>query len=413
MIDIFKNGTSGARWDIETEKRFRPLARGKFLEPFGFKVYSQNDEDGIISEIFSRIGTTDKRFIEFGVDGLESNSHYLLLKGWSGLWLEACADYCIQTENKFRPAISSGQLKLLNTFVTRENINDIFTEQGFTGSIDLLSIDIDGNDYHIWKAIEVVDPRVVIIEYNAKFPPECSWYMPYNEYHAWDGSDRQGASLKALEILGREKGYQLVGTNLNGINAFFVKSELTKNKFPLPATAENLYNPMRISYLKYHSGHPSNVYLGSHTEGIAGEFEYLPESQQFVTGYGFWDDRKNYDSLQYIQWMKHLSAKIFVKIPQDITYLSAVEIEYLNYSSQETTLVISCANNALESKQSFVLESTIGKDSASLQYHLELPQAIEYLELDLEISDLFVPNDTLHNGDFRKLGFGIKAVTTK
>ena len=104
MIDIFKNGTSGARWDIETKKRFRPFYRKKFLEPYGFKVYSQNDEDGIISEIFSRIGTTDKRFIEFGVEnGLECNTHYLLLKGWSGLWLEGSEESCADIENKFRP----------------------------------------------------------------------------------------------------------------------------------------------------------------------------------------------------------------------------------------------------------------------------------------------------------------------
>ena len=124
MADIFKTMTAGACWDIRTEKRFR---RRKALEPYGFKVYSQNDEDGIISEIFKRIGTTDKRFIEFGVEnGLECNSHYLLLKGWSGLWLEGSKEQVRQIKNRFRPVLQSGQLQCCQAFITRENVNQLF-----------------------------------------------------------------------------------------------------------------------------------------------------------------------------------------------------------------------------------------------------------------------------------------------
>ena len=140
----------------------------------------------------------------------------------------------------------------------------MINEGGMSGDIDLLSIDIDGNDYHIWKTINCVNPRVVCIEYNAKFPHDFEWVMKYNKTHISDPSDNQGASLKSLEILGNELGYQLVCTNLNGVNAFFVKKELAKDLFILPATAENLYNPPRCYCgLRYIAGRPSLYWIGN------------------------------------------------------------------------------------------------------------------------------------------------------
>ena len=165
-------------------------------------------------------------------------------------------------ERRFEPALKDGRLKLVNAFITVKNINTLFRDNGMTGDIDLLSIDIDGNDYHIWEAISVIQPRVVVIEYNAKFPPECEWVMPYDENHVWDLSDRHGASLKALEMLGGGKGYQLVGTNMTGSNAFFVRAELAQDKFPLPANAENLYNPPRWIRLDYETTHMNKAFLG-------------------------------------------------------------------------------------------------------------------------------------------------------
>ena len=219
------NIDGGFCWEELTRRRFEDE---KCLERYGYKVYSQNDEDGIIQEIFSRIGTTDKRFIEFGVqNGLESNCHYLLFKGWTG-------------------------------------INELFTSENFTGDIDLLSIDIDGNDYYVWKAINVIRPRVIVIEYNGKFPPDLDWKQAYNSKHIWDGSDWHGASLKAYELLGRELGYQLVGTNLTGSNAFFVRQDLAGDKFITPATAENLYNPLRKYMRIYHPGHNARYCVAVH-----------------------------------------------------------------------------------------------------------------------------------------------------
>jgi hypothetical protein len=261
--------------DIATVKQQRndSLLDGKrrledptYLEGYGFKVYSQNDEDGIIEEIFHRIGVTNKKFVEFGVqDGLESNAHFLLHKGWSGVWIEGSKKYVKNICTFFKNSIENKKLAVINAFITVDNINHLISVEGnYNGEIDLLSIDIDGNDYWVWKAITCINPRVVVIEYNAKFPPNFEWIMQYNAKHIWLGDDECGASLKSLELLGRMMGigYQLVGTNFNGINAFFVRKELAKDLFPLPATAENLYNPTRWN-IKYRSGHLSKKYIGN------------------------------------------------------------------------------------------------------------------------------------------------------
>jgi hypothetical protein len=246
--------------EIELAERLKDTIR---LERYGYKIYSQNDEDGIIAEIFKRIGETNKKFVEFGVnDGLESNGHFLLHKGWQGLWIEGSSSYCKQIHDKFKEPIAEKQLSVVNAFIDKDNINDLIAGGNMNGDIDLLSVDIDGNDYHIWKAISCINPRVVCIEYNAKFPPDFEWIMKYNKKHIWDYSDNQGASLRSLEILGKELGYQLVGTNLNGVNAFFVKKKLAKDLFILPASSENLWNPMRHSSLKYISGYGSLYYVG-------------------------------------------------------------------------------------------------------------------------------------------------------
>jgi len=245
----------------EAELRLRmetPLA----LERFGYKVFSQNDEDGIITEIFNRIGVTGKRFVEFGVErGIESNGHFLLHKGWSGLWIEGGKKHCRNIRRLFRKPIEEKRLILENAFITAENIDALIGKHFAGQQIDLLSIDIDGNDYHVWKAIKCVDARVVVIEYNSLFPPDHEWVMPYDTRHLWDQTDNAGASLKSLEILGADLGYQLVGTNLSGVNAFFVKKELAKDLFVLPASAEKLYNPARY-YICYKSRHPSRKYIG-------------------------------------------------------------------------------------------------------------------------------------------------------
>lgn len=237
------------------------------LERFGFKAYSQNDEDGVIQEIFQRIGIKHHAFIEFGVgNGLENNTVYLLYQGWGGLWIEASQQFCDVIANTIQPVVPLA-LTLVNAAATKENINQLFVENGFEGEIDLLCIDIDGNDYHIWEAIEAVSPRVVVIEYNAKFHPPVNWTIAYNSTHAWRGGDYFGASLKALERLGLKKGYRLVGCNLVGVNAFFVREDLIGDRFAAPFTAEHHYHPPRYYLVPFYNQLGHRPDFGEWVEG--------------------------------------------------------------------------------------------------------------------------------------------------
>ena len=155
------------------------------LIPFGGKIYSQNDEDGIIREIFNRIGTTNKVFVEFGIgNGLENNTLALLFDDWTGLWIDASRDSIHAIRTHFSEIIRNGKLTAVESFITKTNINGLISPYISYDEIDLLSIDIDGNDYHVLKAISCISPRVIVIEYNAKFvPPPCSaWIMPRRMY---------------------------------------------------------------------------------------------------------------------------------------------------------------------------------------------------------------------------------------
>lgn len=215
---------------------------------YGFKVYSQRDEDGLIEEIFNRIGVTDRFFVEFGAgDGLENCTAYCLLKGWSGAWIDGNAACYEQIVKNFGFLIEQKRLHAKYSFITAENIQALFQELGVPAEFDLLSIDLDRNDYWIWKAITRYKPRVVAIEYNAAFNQGVACTVPYNATGTWDQRTNYfGASLKALEYLGREKGYCLVGCTYAGVTAFFVREDCMLNHFASPYTSENHYEPARF-----------------------------------------------------------------------------------------------------------------------------------------------------------------------
>jgi len=128
-------------------------------------------------------------------------------------------------------------------FITAENIEELFRKYAVPPEFDLLSIDIDGNDYWVWKTITGYRPRVVVIEYNAGAGQEKSVTIPYDPAFVWDGTDYQGASLRALERLGKEKGYTLIGTDRNGVNAFFVLQNLVEGNFVRRPLEELYHHP--------------------------------------------------------------------------------------------------------------------------------------------------------------------------
>ena len=243
-------------WDEEMKKPRH--ADPKRLVRYGYKVYSQNDEDGIIAEIFRRIGTASRTFVEFGVEtGVECNSVKLLVEGWRGLWIESNPASAGAIRREFAPFIAAGKLVLQESLVTAENINALIGQGGFSGEIDLLSIDIDNNDYWVWKAIDVVNPRVVAIEYNATLRPPMAVVVPYRADAQWDGSNHYGASLEALVRLATAKNYRLVGCSIAGVNAFFVRADLCADRFLEPATAEEHYEPPRHYFHMLPAGHRS------------------------------------------------------------------------------------------------------------------------------------------------------------
>ena len=230
----------------------------KILSKYGKKLYSQNEEDGIILEIFNRIGTTNKIFVEFGIgDGLENNTLALLFQGWKGLWLEGSASSVNSINDHFKSVLDTKQLQITEAFITKDNINELISSKIKEKEIDLLSVDIDGNDVHIFNEISVINPRVVIIEYNAKFFPPIMFTVDYNPTHMWQGDDYMGVSLKYLEVDFAKKGYKLVGCDIAGVNAFFVREDLVGDKFLTPYTAEEHYEPVRYHLL---ATNPSPTY---------------------------------------------------------------------------------------------------------------------------------------------------------
>ncbi|SRR6266568_1751109 len=242
LRDIYtQNYISG---ELNTNLRY---ANKLHLNRYEYKVFSQFGEDGIISEIFKRIGSTNKYFVEIGVeDGRENNTLHQLTQEWNGCWIEGDKKHTENINKNFYSLIKAHKLKVINSFVTKENINTLFKASKIPTTFDFLSVDIDGNDYWILQALEKYSPRVICVEYNTLVGPETDWIMKYDPSYVLDGSMHFGASLVSFEKLLNSRGYLLVACSLAGTNAFFVKKNLVKKKFLEPFTAKNFYQTQRF-----------------------------------------------------------------------------------------------------------------------------------------------------------------------
>ena len=198
-----------------------------------FKVFSQWGDDGIIEFLVSYLDIPEKSFIEFGVeDYTESNTRFLLVNhNWRGLVLDGNKKdiaYILEDEITWRHALIAR-----HAFITKENINQLIQENGFSGELGLLHIDIDGNDYWVWDAIDSVNSVIVIIEYNSVFGKNqaitVSYNPTFNRTKAHYSNLYFGASLKALVTLGTKKGYSFIGSNSHGNNAYFVRNDKVKD----------------------------------------------------------------------------------------------------------------------------------------------------------------------------------------
>jgi hypothetical protein len=199
------------------------------LQDSEFKVFSQWGDDGIIQYLVNNLDISDKRFIEFGVsDYAEANTRFLLLNNnWSGLVMDCSMENINHIKND--EIYWKHDLTAISVFVTVENINDTLRNSGYEGEIGLLHIDVDGNDYWIWKAIEVIAPVIASIEYNSLFGPERAITIPYDpkfdRFTAHHSGIYAGASLLALCDLAEEKGYVFIGSNSAGNNTYFVRKD--------------------------------------------------------------------------------------------------------------------------------------------------------------------------------------------
>lgn len=196
-----------------------------------FKVFSQFGEDGIIQYLIRQTGIPSNlySFIEFGVETYEeANTRFLLINNnWRGLIFDGIAANIAQV--KASQIFWRYNLTAVEAFIDADNINELIMRNGFKGEIGLLSIDIDGNDYWVWEKISAVSPVIVIVEYNSVFGRKHAITVPYDpsfiRSKAHFSNLYWGCSLKALELLGKRKGYALVGSNNAGNNAFFVRRD--------------------------------------------------------------------------------------------------------------------------------------------------------------------------------------------
>ncbi len=237
------------------------------FEDVEFRAYSQFGEDGILLYLFSLLGATNKKCVEIcGGGGFDNTANLLINHGWNGLFFEGSESH-IQRGQQFYARCADTKVwppKIVQAWVTAENVNDLIAAQGFSGEIDLLSLDMDGMDYWVWKAIEGIRPRVVVLEYNSVWEPDVAVTVPYrpdfiaennnvsplynqrrrvvNTLTGKPIADRVdnyfGASLAAFVKLGKQKGYRLVGCERYGFNAFFMKSGIGEEILPeIPASA--------------------------------------------------------------------------------------------------------------------------------------------------------------------------------
>jgi hypothetical protein len=205
----------------------------KNIQEYEFQVYSQWGDDGIIQFLIRYLDIDDKRFVEFGVENYkECNTRFLLVNNnWTGLVMDGSAMNVKQIKDE--EIYWKYNLTACSEFVTAENINGLLSKNGFAGDLGLLHIDIDGNDYWVWKAIEVSKPIIVIVEYNSVFGFDNPWTIPYTQDFVRTTFHQSnlyfGASILSLCDLAKEKGYIFIGCNSNGNNAYFIREDKKKD----------------------------------------------------------------------------------------------------------------------------------------------------------------------------------------
>lgn len=224
------------------------------------RYFSQTDEDGILEQILSRIGmNTEGVFVEYGVgDGTVCNTVALLARGWKGVW--------ISNEDLIFTPRPGGRLVYQQAWVTlgdivRLTVNGLARLRSSDKAVgledvDVVSFDLDGNDYHFSKALleAGLRPRAWIAEYNAKFPVGVSWVMKQDDAHTWKLDDYYGASISAFASLFEDHGYFPVACSAQGASVFFVRNEYSSMFDDVPRDLAVIYQPPLPGSTRW--GHP-------------------------------------------------------------------------------------------------------------------------------------------------------------
>lgn len=230
---------------------YREMARGdKPLPAFtdvGFRCHSQFEEDGLLLFLFAIVGCTNKVSVEVCAgNGIECNTANLILHhGWWGHLFDGNESNVAQGVRYYRDSADTWlhPPAFTRAWITAENVNDIIISSGASGGIDLLSLDVDGMDYWIWRSIACIKPRVVVCETQNVIGPDEALTVPYDPGFKLDVPDYHGASLAAMTKLAADKGYRLVGTHRYGFNAFFVLNGIAEDKLPAVSPAQCLADP--------------------------------------------------------------------------------------------------------------------------------------------------------------------------
>jgi len=198
------------------------------INNFEFKLTSQNNEDGIIDYIFSKI-PNNKTFVEIGFGYYEFNSLNLIKNGWKGKLVDIDKDECLVLKQLLNFFFPKSIIKILNQKVLKENINEIVHSNKINETIDFFSLDIDGNDYWVLKELDTTNINVICCEYNNYLGNNVKKTIPYNPEHSWKNNGCFGASLHAICQILIDKGFNLVAVESSGTNAFFVKNKFAIN----------------------------------------------------------------------------------------------------------------------------------------------------------------------------------------
>jgi len=240
---------------LEEEVNIPQVNLAPRFKDFELKCYSQNTEDGILLALFWLIGTKSKKILEIcsGV-GWENNAANLIINfGCTGVLIDGNPSN-VNRGNSFyltHPSTKNNPPVFLKRFLTAENLNSAVFEGGLSGEIDLLSIDIDGMDYWIWDALEIVNPRVVVVEIQEIWDWSLYLTRPYRADHISYSIPEMGASINAFIYLARQRGYHLIGCIELGFNAFFIRNDVAPHLFGDEYDPKNCFSHWTPSWRAY------------------------------------------------------------------------------------------------------------------------------------------------------------------